>query len=100
MSERAKQLLLMLHLGLQEIGKVVGRLGLLVLFLGLFFVPILALLMASFYAALGVGSIIGGGNLVVNVLLFFGFGFLFAYYIVPHVQPQIREAMMALLRPN
>ena len=78
-------------------GKIIGQLTLLALVAGLFVAPLLAVLTASFYIAFGFAHLIGAG-VFVSFVLFLVFVGLFGWYVSPHVQPQISNAMSALLR--
>jgi hypothetical protein len=58
----AKRVLITLHRGLQGIGRGIGHLTLFVLAIGLYLTPIVAVIMASFFAAGGVSEFLGGGR--------------------------------------
>jgi hypothetical protein len=88
-----------LHHGLQAIGRCVGQLTLLALALGLFLTPIFLMLMASLYAAFGVSELLGGRTFLIFVL-FWVFVALIGWYVPPHVQQRISEAVQALLKSD
>ena len=90
------RVLLWVHHGLQEVGKGLGILFRLALALALFFGSVVAVLMASFFAAFEVAHVTGGGELVGFALIWVFVG-LIGFYAAPHAQPQISRAMMALL---
>jgi hypothetical protein len=83
--------------GLREIGHVIGQLTNVGLAIALFLGPIVALLLVSLYAALGVAPLLGGGDFL-GVLLFGCFVGLIGWYVSPHVQPKVLEALLALLK--
>lgn len=89
-------LLRALHRGLTATGELIGRLSALLLVLLLFVAPVLAMLMASLYAALAVTNLIGAASFFGYVLFLFFIGFI-AWYVGPFIQPQISKAMRALL---
>src|SRR5438445_11777514 len=97
MGERTKRVLATLHHRLQAIGRFVGQLTIMALAAVLCFVPIFALLMASFYIANGVATLIGGG-MVVMFIVFWVVIVLMGFYVSPHVQPRIGDALRALLK--
>jgi hypothetical protein len=99
MGARAKSVFRTVHQGLQAIGRCVGQLTLLALAIGLFITPIVALLMVSLEAALGVSELLRGGTFLMLVL-FCGFVVLIASYVSPNVQPRVAEALQALLKSN
>jgi hypothetical protein len=57
---------------------------------GLFFAPILAMLMAALYAGFAISDLVEGGPFVALV----------GWYVAPHVQLRVGDAMKALLRSN
>ena len=91
-----KTALLTLHHGLQAIGRAIGQLASILLGVGLFLASISAVIAASMYMAVGVAKLSGGGSFVI-FLLFWVFVSLIGWYVAPHVQPKIREALRALL---
>ncbi len=90
-------MLSMLNRWLTAAGKIIGQLTILALVTGLFIAPVLAMLTASFYIAFGLAHLIGAG-VFVGFVLFWVFVGLVGWYVSPHVQPQISNAMSALLR--
>jgi hypothetical protein len=78
-------------------GKIIGQLAILALVAGLFIAPVLAMFTASFYAAFGFAHLIGAG-VFGGFVLFWVFAGLIGWYVSPNVQPQISNAMSALLR--
>ncbi len=88
-------MLSMLNNGLIGIGKLIGQLTILALVAGLFIAPVMAMLMASFYIAFGLAHEAGG---FVGFVMFCALTGLIGWYVAPHVQPQISNAMTALLR--
>ena len=78
-------------------GKIIGQLTILALVAGLIIAPVLATLTASFYLAFGLTHLIGAEAFVGFVLFWVLVG-LIGFYVSPHVQPQISNAMSALLR--
>ena len=99
MGALAKTLFLTLHHGFQAIGRAVGQLASIALGIGLFLASISAVLAASMCAAVGVVKLTGGGAFVI-FLLFWVFVALIGWYVAPHVQPKIREALRALLHDD
>ena len=91
-----KPLLLVLHHGLQTIGKAIGLVGRIAL-VAFLFVGVLGVLPVSLIAAAEIAGLVGGG-VVAFGLLFFGFIGLVGVYVVPHVQPQVIKAVVALLQ--
>jgi hypothetical protein len=87
----------LLNRGLAAAGKIIGQLTILALVAGLIIAPVLAMLMASFYAAFGFAHLIGAG-VFGGFVLFWVFAGLIGWYVSPHVQPQISNAIWALLR--
>jgi hypothetical protein len=94
-----KTFFLTLHHGLQAIGRAIGQLASIALGVGLFLVSISAAIAASMYMAVGVVKLTGGGAFVI-FLLFWVFVSLVGWYVAPHVQPKIREALRALLHDD
>jgi hypothetical protein len=90
---------LTLHHGLQAIGRVIGQLASIALGVALVLASISAVIAASMYMAVGVVKLTGGGAFVI-FLLFWIFVSLIAWYVAPHVQPKIREALRALLHDD
>jgi hypothetical protein len=80
---------------LTAIGKIIGQITILALVAGLFIAPVTAMVMVSFYIAsvLAHGAGIFVGFVTFSVLV----GFI-GWYVTPHVQPQISNAITALLR--
>ena len=80
---------------LTAIGRLIGQITILALVAGLFIAPVTAMVMASFYIAsvLAHGAGIFVGFVTFSVLV----GFI-GWYVTPHVQPQISNAISALLR--
>ena len=78
-----------------SLGKIIGQITILALVAGLFIAPVTAMLMASFYIAsvLAYGAGVFAGFVMFCVLV----GFV-GWYVAPHVQPQISNAITALLR--
>jgi len=99
MGAHVQRVLVGLHHGLQAIGRSVGQLTLFALAIGLFLTPIFAMLMASLYAAFAVSELLGGGTFLTFVF-FWVFVTLIGWYVSPHVQPQVGEAMRALLKSS
>jgi len=85
-----------LHHGLQAVGRAIGQVTRFALVVLLFVASLVAFLAASFVATAGVGQLVGGGPLVL-FLLFWVFVGLIGRYVAPHVQPQIRKAIIALI---
>ncbi|HXP02878.1 MAG TPA: hypothetical protein VN808_02085 [Stellaceae bacterium] len=99
MGALARRTLLILHQSLQGTGRFAAQLTILALVALLGLAPVFILLMASLYGAYGVVSLIGGGAFVV-FLVFWVFVGLIGWYVSPHVQPQISEALKALLKSD
>jgi hypothetical protein len=99
MGARARRVLRTMHQGLQAIGRCVGQLTVIALVILLFLAPIVALLMTSVYASVGVTELIGGGTFMIFVC-FWVFIALIGWYVSPHVQPRISEAVRALLKSD
>src|SRR5260221_6295485 len=90
-------ILSILNRGLAAAGKIIGQLMILALVAGLFIVPVLAMLTASFYLAFGLMHLIGA-EVFVSFVMFWVFVGLIGWYVSPHVLPQISNAISALLR--
>ena len=84
-----------LNNGLIAIGKIIGQITILALAAGLFIAPVAAMLMGSFYIAV---SLAHGAGVVVGFVMFWILVGFIAWYVTPHVQPQISNAISALLR--
>jgi hypothetical protein len=76
-----KPLLLVLHHGLQSIGKAIGLVVRIAL-VAFLFVGVLGVLPVSLIAAAEIAGLVG----------------LVGVYVVPHVQPQVIKAVVALLQ--
>jgi hypothetical protein len=95
----AKRVLVIFEKSLQEIGRRIGQLTNLALAIALFVCPIFALVLASFCAAFGVVNLLGGGEFLIFLLFWFFVG-LIGWYVSPHVQPKVSEALLALLKDD
>jgi hypothetical protein len=92
-----KKVLVIFDQGLHEVGRLIGELTIAGLAIALCLCPIVALLLVSLYAALGVATLLGGGDFL-GVLLFWCFVGLIGWYVSPHVQPKVLEAFLALAK--
>jgi hypothetical protein len=97
MGALAKRALVTLHHGLEGIGPWVAQLTVIALVAILFLVPLFAMLIGSFFMAFCVERLIGGGAFLIFAMVWVFIG-LIGWYVSPHVQPQISEAMKALLK--
>jgi hypothetical protein len=86
-----------LHRSLDRVGQIVGQLTVFVLAMTLLIAPVAAMIFGCFFAAFGVEYLTGGGVALMFVL-FWLFGGLIGVYVTPHVQRQIHEAFIALLK--
>src|SRR5437868_2367525 len=77
------------------IGRFIGQLMILALVAGLFVAPLAAMFMASFYIAF---TLAHGAGALLSFVIFCVFVGLAGWYVTPHVQPQISNAISALLR--
>jgi hypothetical protein len=93
-----KKLLLMLHRGLEQLGKTIGLLTVLLLVAVLVGGPVVAIIAFSIFATVMIGPIVGGGPVAATILVMaflFAFSFFGGVYVAPHVQ--IGKAVGALL---
>jgi hypothetical protein len=79
------------------IGRLIGQITILALVAGLFIAPVTAMLMASFYIA---SVLAHGAGIFVGFVSFWVLVGFIGWYVAPHVQPQISNAMSALLRSD
>src|ERR1041385_9287898 len=77
------------------LGRLIGQITLLALATALFIAPVTAILMASFYISFTFAH--GAGEFLGFVIFCVLVG-LSGWYVTPHVQPQISNAISALLR--
>src|SRR5258708_6241012 len=77
------------------IGRLIGQIMILALVAGLFVAPMAAMLMASFYIAF---TLADGAGAFLGFVIFCVLIGLSVWYVTPHVQPQISNAISALLR--
>src|SRR5205085_7039831 len=77
------------------LGRLIGQITILVLAAALFIAPVTAILMASFYISFTLAH--GAGEFLGFVIFCVLVG-LSGWYVTPHVQPQIGNAISALLR--
>jgi len=79
------------------LGKLIGQITILALAAALFIAPVTAILMASFYFSFILAH--GAGEFLGFVIFCVLVG-LSGWYVTPHVQPQISNAISALLRSD
>src|SRR6266513_5012322 len=77
------------------LGGLIGQITILVLAAALFIAPVTAIVMASFYISFSLAQ--GAGEFLGFVIFCVLVG-LSGWYVTPHVQPQISNAMSALLK--
>src|SRR6266550_7303605 len=80
---------------LMVIGRLIGQITILALVAGLFVVPLAAMLIASFYIAF---TLADGAGAFLGFMIFCVLIGLSGWYVMPYVQPQIGNAISALLR--
>jgi hypothetical protein len=88
--------ILILHCRLLAIGVVVGKISTYFLVAVLFAAPLFAAIFGSWFAAVMLSELIGGGIFVSSLLLFAFLGFL-GFYVAPNVRPHLNRAMGILL---
>jgi hypothetical protein len=89
---------LLLHRGLQDLGKLIAGLTVLVLMAVLVGGPVVAILTFAMVAAATIAPLVGGGPGATAILLMaflFAFSFFGGVYVAPHVQ--IGKAVGALV---
>src|SRR5438270_6165029 len=77
------------------LGRLIGQITILVLAAALFIAPVTAILVASFYISF---TLAHGAGEFLDFVIFCVLVGLSGWYVTPHVQPQISNAMSALLR--
>jgi hypothetical protein len=77
------------------IGRLIGQITILALVAGLFIAPMTAMLVASFYIA---SALAHGAGIFAGFVMFWVLVGFVGWYVTPHVQPQISNAISALLR--
>ena len=77
------------------LGRLIGQITILALAATLFIAPVTAILMASFYISF---TLAHGAGEVLGLVIFCVLVGLSGWYVTPHVQPQISNAISALLR--
>ena len=77
------------------LGRLIGQITILALAATLFIAPVTAILMASFYVSF---SLAHGAGEFLGFVIFCVLVGLSGWYVTPHVQPQISNAISALLR--
>ena len=77
------------------IGRLIGQITVLALAATLFIAPVTAILMASFYISF---TLVHGAGEFLGFVIFCVLVGLSGWYVTPHVQPQISNAISALLR--
>jgi hypothetical protein len=88
--------LLKLHHGLMELGRFIGIILRLALVAILFGVPVLILIFGGLVTGVWISGLFGGGAFI-GFVLFWPIVGVVGFYVAPHVQPQIRNAMLSLL---
>jgi hypothetical protein len=87
-----------LHRGLEELGKAIGQLTVLLLVAVLVGGPVVAIIAFSIFATVMIAPFVGGGPIATTILVMaflFAFSFFGGVYVAPHVQ--IGKAVGALL---
>ena len=93
---RFSDFILTMHYRLLAIGVVVGKISTYFLVAVLFAAPLFAAIFGSWFAAVMLSALIGGGIFVSLLLLFAFLGF-FGFYVAPNVRPHLNRAMGILL---